>query len=278
MWLIFALITAFCWGLSTTFIKKSYESFSPIIAVILGGFAGIIILLPFALINGAKLVFWPLVPVATLAAASYIFYFYALERGKLALTGTVLTIYPLFTIILAALFLSEVTTTIAKIGIVTILFGLIFLSLEKFSGLKNIKLGAWLWWGLTGAALSGLGDFLAKAMVSNFDAYSYSLAFVIGWLITAFVMFMFDKRRTLPKSFNQNAIFLILAEVLLFLGYMFLYLALKDGLASIVVPISASYSVLSLFLALVWLKEKISKPQILGAVLTIIGVIIVSTK
>lgn len=260
MWLLFAVITTICWGLVLVFVKRAYSLYKPTSFVFIGAVAGVLILLPFALINHAKLILWPVLPIATLVAATYIYEFYALEKGKLALTGTVLNLYPLATLILAAILLHEPLSLLGKFGVVIILMGLVLISLEKFSELKNIKVGKWLWWGLAGAISTGTGDFLAKITIINFDTYSFSLNFIVGWLIITFFIVLFNKKILIKnlviKKFSRDLSYLIGGATFLFIGYIFLYLALKEGLVSIVTPITASSAALTLLLAVVWLKEK----------------------
>ncbi len=275
-WLILSVITAVCWGIMVTLFKKSYASYPPGTMTVLGTITALVVLFPFALMNHAHLIFWPLIPVAILNAPSYVFYFYALEKGKLALTGTTLASYPLFTVVLAVAFIHESLAVLTVAGIAAIVFGLVLLSTENPSRLLKTKPGTWLWWGLAGAALSGFGDFVAKVMVSNYDVYSYLLAFVVGWVVVGILALAFDKRQSFPTTIDRGFIYLVLAELLLFVGYILLFIALKTGKASIVTPISASYSLIALALALVWLREKISRYQMLGAFGIILGVILVS--
>ncbi len=275
MWLIYSLATAVCWGLVLATVKKSYDSFSPTTFVLVGSIAAILILFPFALINGGKLILWPVLPIATLVAALFIFEFYALEKGKLSLTGTVLNTYPFFTFLFARLFLGESTTLLVSIGVGLIVIGIIMLSVENWEEVKKIKSRKWLFWGLAGALATGAGDFLIKDMITSFGPYSYSFAFVIGWILVSLIVAVFD-RKNIKVKLSQNFAYLVSGAVFLFSGYILLHLALRDGLVSIVTPITAASAVISLLLAIVWLKEKIKTYQIAGAVLAIAGVIIIS--
>ncbi|KKR80408.1 MAG: hypothetical protein UU73_C0003G0297 [Candidatus Daviesbacteria bacterium GW2011_GWA1_41_61] len=277
MWLIFAILTAILWGVSIALLKRSYTSLTPIMGVLIGAVCGLVTLLPFGLINQGKLVFWPVIPVATVAAATYVFYYYVLEKDKAALIATVQSTYALFTVILAITFLRESITLPAQIGIALIIAGLLFLSIGNPKKIRNIKPGAWLWWGLLAAVLAGSGDFLAKTMVSGFNSYTYMIAFVVGQVIVALVLLLFDRKHLMPLKANRDTFYLIASELTLFIGYLLFYLAFKDGLASIVTPITGAYGVVTLFLALVWLKEKVTKFQILGAIITISGVILVGS-
>jgi len=212
--------------------------------------------------------------VATLVCALFLFEFYALEKGKLSLTGTVLNLYPFFTLLFAGIFLGESISLVAKFGVGLILVGLILISLEDWSEIKAFRVSGWLYWGLAGAFASGFGDFLVKLMINKFNPYSYSLAFVVGWLFIALLLLAFDRKHIEIRR-SKDFLYLILGTVFLFVGYIFLHLALKSGKVSIVTPITASSAAISLLLAFVWLKEKVTRYQIAAVFLIVLGVVLV---
>lgn len=274
-WLIFAILAAFSWGLYAVFIKKSYESAKAATGVVLGAVAALLLLLPFSIAKGAEFIFWPLIPIGALAAASYIFIYYAFEKGKISLMAPVQSTYPLFTVVLAAIFLGETTNLSAKLALVPVILGLILVSSESPRRLLKTGFGNWFWWALGAAALAGFGDFLAKLMVNKYDPYTYSLAFVFGWVIVAGIIAVFG-RKNISLRINKGNKYLLLGNLFLFAGYLFFYLAFETGLASIVTPITAAYSAVALFLSIIWLKEKITTWQLVGVVMTILGVIMIS--
>jgi drug/metabolite transporter (DMT)-like permease len=57
------------------------------------------------------------------------------------------------------------------------------------------------------------------------------------------------------------------------LGLVGLWLAFENTLASIASPLTAAYSGLMVILAVVWLKEKPSKLELLGLILIMLGVV-----
>ncbi len=276
-WLIYAILTTISWGLFATFIKKSYTSQAPILGVLTGAIAATVILIPFAFLNHARLIL-PLIPIGIIVSAAYIFLYYALDKGKLALTATVQSTYPLFTIIFAFLFLHEHLSSFAKLGVLIILVGLVFISVENPKTLLKIKPGSWLWWGISSSVLAGFGDFLSKVMVVHYDAYSYSLSFAIGWVIVATILALIERKKITSNMLNKDGAYSFIGSGFMFLGYLFFYLAFRNGLASVVVPITGSYSVVSLVLGIFWLKEKITKYQLLGAAIILVGIIAVSNQ
>ncbi len=143
--------------------------------------------------------------------------------------------------------------------------------------MKSIKIGQWFFWGLAASILAGFGDFVSKVSIANFDPYTYMVGFVIGEIIIAVIVAVFDRKNIKPIRLNKDMFWMIVSAVALYAGYLFFYLALDIGLASLVVPITGLYGVVTFGLAIVWLKEKVTMYQIIGAILTILGAAIVSS-
>jgi uncharacterized membrane protein len=59
------------------------------------------------------------------------------------------------------------------------------------------------------------------------------------------------------------------------LGVLLLYLGLGVGKASLVSPVSASYVALTVVLAVIFLREKISKVQLSGVIMAVLGIILI---
>ena len=66
----------------------------------------------------------------------------------------------------------------------------------------------------------------------------------------------------------------LLSGVALAVGLIFYYLALQRSPASIVVPLTASYPLVSVVLSGIFLGERLRGPQILGAVLVVVGIVL----
>lgn len=277
MWLILSIVTALSWGVSIATLKRSYQSLTPIMWIILGAISALVILLPYAFLNNAKLVIWPLIPISTIVAACYVTLAYAMDKGKISLTATVQSTYPLVTVILASIFLHETTSIFVKSGVVLIIAGLAMLSLDNPKNIKSIKIGSWFFWGIFSAFTTGIGDFLSKVMVATYSPATYVVGFVSGEIIVAILLSIFDRSNIKPINFKKDSIFMIVSAATLYLGYLFFFLAFNTGKASLVTPISGTYALITFFLAITWLKEKVNKVQITGAILVILGAIVVSS-
>lgn len=276
MWFFFAIATALLWGVSMAMFKKTYAHLSPILSVIAGAIGVLVTLVPFSLFNGAELIFWPLVPIATIASGLYIFYFYALEKGKLSLTSSVQSTYPAYTVALAILFLHEPIRLQSLFGTLFLLAGVFLLSVEDSKSLKKLTIGPWLWWGGIAGLFAGIGDFFAKVIVMRYSVYSYILAFAIGWIIMTGILSLFQMKQIKLKGITKAGKWLFFAEATLFIGYIFFYLAFEQGPVTVVAPITALYSAVSVFCGIFWLKEKIARYQWYGIILCAIGAVLVS--
>lgn len=277
MWLILSIITAILWGISIATLKRSYQTLTPVMWIIYGAIAAVFIILPYALLNEPRLVLWPLVPISIIISGCYAFYAYAFKIGKIPLVATVQSTYSLFTVILAAIFLHEITSVFVKLGVMVIIIGLIMLSIENPKELKSIKIGRWLLWGLLASILAGTGDFLSKVMVTKYDPYTYMVGFVLGEIVIAFLAGILDKKNLKPITLTKDTFYMIISTVTLYLGYLFFFVAFNTGLASLVTPITGLYGVVTFALAIFWLKEKVTNYQIVGAMLTIFGAVVVSS-
>ena len=64
----------------------------------------------------------------------------------------------------------------------------------------------------------------------------------------------------------------LLPGAVLAIGLLFYYLALERGQVAIVVPLTATYPIVSVLLGVVILRERPSYSQLCGVVLTIVGI------
>jgi micrococcal nuclease len=80
----------------------------------------------------------------------------------------------------------------------------------------------------------------------------------------------------LPKIKFGNLIYSFLGIFLFNIGNIAYFIALEKGFASIVVPLSNTYITITVILSLIYLKEKITRIQLLGIISVIIGVVLVS--
>lgn len=273
-WLIFALLAALSWGIGQVLIKKGFEHTTPFFNNFLATIFGIIIFIPFALIGGVNWQFFPKIIYITLVAeASALIYYYAAEKGEISLTGTLISIYPIFIILLSTVFLSEKVTSLQIFAISIIILGSFLVSKPKKFLLKPEP---WVLWGFIAALIIGFGDFIGKVVLTKYDLYSFMFAFAVCYVITTFILYLIDKKgRHFPKLNQKKMIPTLSGTFLMEAGVLFFYLGMNSGKASLVSPVSSAYVAVTVILALIFLKEKITKIQLVGILLAATGIILI---
>lgn len=135
-YLIFALLAAFFFGLSPIFGKLGLEGVNPVVALCIRSFVISGIMLGWLLLNTdispvtdvtAKT--WVLIALEGVCAAlvGQLFYYYALKSGDPSVVVPLIATFPLFTFILATIFLSDKVTLTKVGGLVFILMGIVLI-------------------------------------------------------------------------------------------------------------------------------------------------------
>ena len=81
--------------------------------------------------------------ILVISASGYHTYFYAISKGEISLTGTVIAVYPVFTIILSQVFLHERLSIFQFIGVGLVISGVVFVALPKRSAAEKTKNLGW---------------------------------------------------------------------------------------------------------------------------------------
>lgn len=279
LWLLFALGTALFWGVGQVLSKKGFENISPLWSNIFSSFIGIFVWIPSALIGSHFHIQQPsflLLIFIFLTGVCYLSYYYAISKGNLALTGTLFETYPIFTILLSVTLLHEHITFLQIHGILITIIGSLLLVWPSKNDVKTIRNYIWVFWGLAGALLEGIGDFLSKVTVNALGAYSQMFYLVILFQIVLLLNYFLDKKgRSLPKFSLKIFLPSILGTTLVVLGTALLFFAFQYGEASLITPITASSPVIVVLLAIFLLKEKVTRLQLFGIAVVIIGVVLV---
>jgi transporter family protein len=273
-WLIFALLAALTWGIGQVLVKKGFQHTTPLFNNFLATIFGCLIFIPFAFIGGINWSSFPKIFLfAFLAEAFGTIYYYAAEKGEISLTGTLISIFPVFIIILSTIFLGEKVSMLQAFAIFIIILGSFLVSKpKKFS----LKFEPWVVWGFITALALGFGDFMGKVTLTKFDLNSFLFAFAVSYVITMIFIYFIDKKgRKFPKLTQRKLIPTLSGTFLLEVGVLFFYLGLNSGEASLVSPVSSAYVAVTIILALIFLKEKMTKTQLLGVLFAAAGIILI---
>ncbi|HEX8931718.1 MAG TPA: EamA family transporter, partial [Patescibacteria group bacterium] len=218
--------------------------------------------------------FLQLTPFTILVALLLLSYYYAINHGQISLTGTVVGTYPAFTVLLSFMFLHEAPSLFQKLAIIAIILGTVLVAFPN--KVQKAKLNHWIWWAILALLTIGTSDFVIKVLLLKYDIYTYLFTYSFSSFLVTLALLLIDKKgRKIPKFNLKLYLPTLIGVTMLELGFFFLHLALRDGLVSLVSPISGIYVAITAVLAWIFLKEKINKIQAIGVVLAAIGVILV---
>ena len=279
IWFPLSIGAAFFWSIGQIFLKKGLENIPPLWSNITSNFMTLILWLPAALIlSNFSLVIPDLkfITIIIIAASMYLTFLYALSKGKVALIATVISIYPIWTIILSRILMDETINLFQKLCILFIIAGSIIISLpEKTSKFKNYNY-QWIIWGFTASILIGTGDFLSKYSINQIGVYNYIFFLSLALNLMSILNYLIDKKsRKLPTKNIKLFIPTIIGTSISLIGSFQFQLAFQYGKASLVTPVSSTYPALTVILAIRFLKEKINKRQFVAIGITVIGLILI---
>ncbi len=121
----------------------------------------------------------------------------------------------------------------------------------------------------------GLWAFLPKIALSSLEPKTAFMFEVIGGAITGLLAFLV-LRPELGGAEIRGIIPALVTGMVGYLGLLCFMYAIRDAKVSIVAPLTALYPVVSLALAMIFLKERINIVQFAGVVLACISVVLIS--
>lgn len=136
---------------------------------------------------------------------------------------------------------------------------------------------SWFIYAALSSVFAALTAILAKVGIKNVDSNLATAVRTIVILLFAWgIVFWQGTASKLSAISNYSLLFLVLSGVTTGLSWLFYFRALQLGKASQVAPIDKLSLVITIVLAAVLLKEKVSVSIIVGGILMAIGAILIS--
>lgn len=278
--IIFGITNALINATSQVFLRRNLNHLKPSVAFGLETVFGIILWLSFGMLSGINfaeiLHIFPIVFISAILSEAYIFYVYS--RGDISIIGPVFASYSIYTIIFSGIINNEVLTLSQLIFVFFNITGSIIISLpEKNSTKWNIKP---VLWGISGALAVGLSDSVSKTTIDQTSASTFLTALAFAQIIVASGFLFLQKERFSnvfkPLQDIKKYKLLLISPFLMALSMIFFWLSFENNLASIASPITSINTAFVVILAHFYLKEKITKKNLLGIILTLVGIIGIS--
>jgi drug/metabolite transporter (DMT)-like permease len=208
-------------------------------------------------------------------------FFKGLELGPVSIVSPVGSMYPLVTTLLLVLAFGHNLSTIQGLGILLVLGGILVAS-GLFSKASRSKLGKGplyalvtaLFWGISWALIAQGIDLVGWQFTMFVEMIFSTLTFAIVWPLIKGEESL-QTKNVRPMLKNK---FLLGASVLQLLGFLSLNIGIMEAidLAAVAVAVSATYPVLTVFLALKHFGEEKQLVPLLGGFVGIVGVIVLS--
>lgn len=279
MWLLYAFASSFFAGITAILAKIGIKDVDSSLAtalrtIVVLVFSWVMVFvrqgqIDFAKLSIETLIFLTLSGFAT--GASWLCYFKALQMGDVNKVTPIDKSSTVMTMIFAFFFFHESLTLLKVICMLLISIG-IYLMIEKKEQYQEIVNNKWMIYAFGSAVFASFTSILGKMGTQNIDSTLATAIRTIVVLFMAWMIVFYQNKQTQIKTINKKSwIFLMLSGITTGLSWLCYYRALKDGIASIVVPIDKLSVVLTLFFSYFVLKEKLSYRSFLGLIIFIIG-------
>lgn len=278
------------WGLADFFAKKTIDQIGDVASLAWGHIFGTLVLIGAALyayvLRGQKLALphtgqaWLFLILFGIAqAAVYLFVYNGFGKGQIAVLNPIFASFSGLTAILSIVFFHESVNGFVAVGLATVFFGILLINTDMET-LKQKRIGF--------AKVPGFKEVLLATFLAAFWTLFWD-KFVSGqdWLVYALLMYLFMTVVILIVAFFRKIDlkikisgvwkFLILIGICETGAYLAISLGYsKTPLTSVVALLSGAFSLPTIVLARMFLKEKITALQTAGSLVIIFGLMLIA--
>jgi uncharacterized membrane protein len=281
----YALANAFLFALHNMLTKKGLRYSNPATAVISS------LLINIVFLWGVSILF---VPLSSLTSAAILIFvvvglfqpgltrlltYKGIDALGVAITDPIRATTPLFSAMMAIIFLGEKITVPIVVATLTIMAGITLLSWHSGS-MKLVGSAVFLWYPIAASALAGASQVVRKFGLAAVPhpflaaAVTASSSFVVSVLTLWYV----EKTEETWKMNRHCFWWFLAAGVTISLGMTCIYYALDLGKVSVVIPISSTGPFFSLIFAALFLRdvERVTVRIVVAAAMIIGGVLVLT--
>lgn len=280
------IMAAFCWALGASLYKKAIFDLNPLkfnflrsISVLIFAFLLLLLLGKWGLLFELDLVSLVMIGVSSLLilVVGDTFYFISLRTIGVTKTVPITYSYSIFVVFLSSFFLGEVITGPIVFGTIAIFFGVWLVANKAVDQASNVgysKFGVLA--GLITSTCWACGIVLFKIILGSNDSFvlaAVRMLFLFPTLAILLVIPIGKKSPSRQLSKSRVSLAFISGLIGLGIGDTLFYFGLDSINTNIVAPISSITPIFSAIIALVFLKENISKKVLVGTLLVTAGTI-----
>ena len=258
-------------------LSKQMGSFKSLFWTQLAGLISILLLVitlrPAMNIPGLALILSPAASIVY--SAGYLFFFKGFEKGNVSIVAATMNLWAVFTMLFAFIFMGQRLSTTQTLGAFMIITGATAASLD-WGAIVNqgFQLSRGVREAILGAFFFGI-----------FWNISEIISEEIGWLLTTvlvksgIVVFLFffslasKQEKGLTSSSTKTKHMILLMGVIEVGAVALVNYGLTIGDAILITPIASALSIVTIALAVIFLKERMTKLQGSGIIMAIAGII-----
>ena len=244
----------------------------------LAGFISLLLLLVTFTINlNIPILVIILLPIAAIVySAGYLLFFKGFEIGNVSIIAAVMNLWAVFTMLFAYIFMGQRLSIMQSLGVFMIIFGVTIASLN-WSDIKNhsFKLSLGVRETVLGAFFFGVFWNISEVISERIGWLSTTL-FVKFGIIMFLLLFSFLVKRelVLTKATTKTKIMVLIMGSIEAGAVALVNYGLTIGDAILITPIASALSIVTITLAIIFLKDKVTKTQGLGMITAIAGIIV----
>jgi transporter family protein len=218
-----------------------------------------------------------LFPIAAiLYSAGYLFFFRGLEIGNVSIVAATMNLWAVFTMLFAFIFMGQRLSTIQTLGVAMILSGATLASL-KWSAIRNqtFQLSSGVKEAVIGAFFFGIFWNISQ-IISEEVGWLLTTLFVKLGIVLCVLLFSFFVKRDigLTKIPTTAKYAIVLMGIIEAGAVATVNFGLTIGDAILITPIASALSIVTIALAIVFLKDNVTKLQGLGILTAIVGIVV----
>lgn len=279
MWIVLAFLSALFAGLTSILAKCGIRRTDSTVATAIRTVVVLIMAFCMTLIVGSTGQITSISPKSWIflvlsgltTGGSWLCYFKALQLGDVNKVVPIDKSSTVLTIIFAAVFLREPVSWLGWLCVVGIAVGT-YLMIEKKARTGGAKSRAWLVYAALSAMFAALTSILGKIGIENVESNLGTTVRTAVVLLAAWGMVLVTKKgsqlKTIPK---KELVFICLSGLATGGSWLCYYKALKDGLASIVVPIDKLSILVTVAFSYMVFREKLTLKSAIGLLLIVAG-------
>ena len=218
-----------------------------------------------------------LLPIAAIVySAGYLFFFKGFEIGNVSIVAATMNLWAVFTMLFAFVFMGQRLSTMQSLGVFMIISGVTLASLNwrdiknhslKLSlGIKETVLGAFffgIFWNISEVISEKIG-WLPTTLFVKFGIIVFLLLF----------SFLIKREHILTKATTKTKLMVLLMGSIEAGAVAIVNYGLTIGDAILITPIASALSIVTITLAIIFLKDRVTKLQGLGMIVAIAGIIV----